>query len=266
MQCVLLLLLCCAGAVNSKAQPIHYNTTSKRDPSKLNIHLVPHTHDDSGWLKTFEQYYWGTRQDVQMAGVQYVLSTVVQALLDNADRKFSYAEMSFFTRWWHLQTPRVQQQVRQLVASGQLDFVNGGFVQHDEAAAHYGAMIDQTTRGHRFLNSTFGFVPKVAWQIDPFGHSATQAALMSAAAGYEALFFGRADYQDMQQRARERQFELLWRPSASWGAAGQVFTHNYPSGNYGPPSGFNFDWGQPDPPIVVSGRKELHCPAKPLRC
>jgi hypothetical protein len=47
----------------------------------------------------------------------------------------------------------------------------------------------------RFLNSTFGFVPKVAWQIDPFGHSATQAALLSAAAGYEALFFGRADYQ-----------------------------------------------------------------------
>jgi alpha-mannosidase len=56
---------------------------------------------------------------------------------------------SFFTRWWHWQTPRVQDQVRQLVASGQLDFVNGGFVQHDEAAAHYAAMIDQTTRGHR---------------------------------------------------------------------------------------------------------------------
>jgi alpha-mannosidase len=43
----------------------------------------------------------------------------------------------------------VQDQVRQLVAAGQLDFVNGGFVQHDEAAAHYAAMIDQTTRGHR---------------------------------------------------------------------------------------------------------------------
>ena len=33
-------------------------------------------------------------------------------------------------------------------APAQLDFVNGGYVQHDEAAAHYVAMIDQTTRGH----------------------------------------------------------------------------------------------------------------------
>jgi hypothetical protein len=37
-----------------------------RDPDKLNVHIVCHTHDDSGWLKTFDQYYYGARQDIQV--------------------------------------------------------------------------------------------------------------------------------------------------------------------------------------------------------
>lgn len=51
---------------------------------------------------------------------------------------------------------------------------------HDEAATHYVDMIDQTTLGHRYIKEQFGKIPRIGWQIDPFGHSAVQAYLLGA--------------------------------------------------------------------------------------
>lgn len=47
---------------------------------------------------------------------------------------------------------------------------------------------------HRFLNKTFGVTPRVGWNLDNFGHSSTAAGLLLGLAGYEAVFFARADY------------------------------------------------------------------------
>jgi alpha-mannosidase len=57
---------------------------------------------------------------------------------------------------------------------------NGGYCMHDEAATHYVDMVDQTTLGHRYIMDQFGKVPRIGWQIDPFGHSAVQAYLLGA--------------------------------------------------------------------------------------
>ena len=64
--------------------------------------------------------------------------------------------------------------MRKLVRAGQLAIVNGGWVQHDEACSHYVGMLDQTTRGQQWLLRELNVAPTVGWQIDPFGHSATQ--------------------------------------------------------------------------------------------
>lgn len=69
----------------------------------------------------------------------------------------------------------------------------GRFGQHTASATQE---TDPACAGpRRFLAKTFGKVTRVGWQIDPFGHSSTQASLLSAHVGFDALFFGRADYQ-----------------------------------------------------------------------
>ena len=72
-------------------------------------------------------------------------------------------------------------QVRQLVQNGQLEFINAGWSMNDEGCTHYNAIIDQMTIGLRFVEKTFGpsARPRVAWHIDPFGHSSVQAALFA---------------------------------------------------------------------------------------
>jgi lysosomal alpha-mannosidase len=71
-----------------------------KDKEHLYIHLIPHTHDDVGWLKTVDMYYSGTNNGVQQAEVHLVLDTTIQELLKDPTKKFTYVEMKFFSMWW----------------------------------------------------------------------------------------------------------------------------------------------------------------------
>jgi len=220
-------------------------------PRVLNVHVVPHTHDDVGWRKTVEQYYYGRNETIDKRGnVRRIISSVVESLASNPARTFVIVEMKFFSMWWSEQPDGVKDTVRNLVSTRQLGFVNGGWSMHDEACTHYVGMIDQTALGHDFLKRELGYAPTVGWQLDPFGHSSTQASLMTAKMGMDALYFGRIDYQDLQLRQLTKQCEGLWQPPST--ADGGVFwglTGSY-QGNYGPPEGFWFDALSSDEPLV----------------
>ncbi|XP_047310058.1 alpha-mannosidase At3g26720-like [Impatiens glandulifera] len=242
-------LLALAGVlVLTESNYIQYNTSQRLVPDKINVHLVPHSHDDVGWLKTVDQYYTGSNNSIRGACVQNVLDSTISALLEDKNRKFIYVEMAFFQRWWRQQSETLKTKVKELVKSGQLEFINGAMCMHDEATTHYIDLIDQTTLGHQFIEKEFGQRPRVGWQIDPFGHSAVQAYLLGAELGFDSLFFARIDYQDRAKRLDEKTLEFMWQGSKSLGKSSEIFTGIFPR-HYDPPDGFTFEINDISQPI-----------------
>lgn len=122
---------------------------------------------------------------------------------------------------------------------------------HDEATTHFMGMIDQTTLGHDFLRKELGVTPTVGWQIDPFGHSATQGGIMTSGMGFDAVYFGRIHYSELENRQKDGECEGLWESTVGgekdtvfWGLSGSF------NGNYGAPQGFCFDVLCDDDPLV----------------
>lgn len=120
---------------------------------------------------------------------------------------------------------------------------------NDEATTYYQDVIDQMTYGHQWLNQTFGEcgIPKIGWQIDPFGHSREFASMLSQMA-FDGLFLGRIDYQDKLLREQTQTLEMVWKSSPSLGLKGDLFTGVLPN-VYWPPSGFCFDANCHDEPV-----------------
>ncbi|KAJ6710880.1 ALPHA-MANNOSIDASE [Salix koriyanagi] len=247
---LLSLTICLQGGLwlSVESKYIAYNTSGRIVPGKINVHLVPHSHDDVGWLKTVDQYYFGGNNSIRGACVQNVIDSVMSSLFEDKNRKFIYVEMAFFQRWWRQQSEAMKIKVKDLVNSGQLEFINGGMCMHDEATPHYIDLIDQTTLGHKYIKDEFGQLPRVGWQIDPFGHSAVQAYLLGAELGFDSLFFARIDYQDRAKRLKEKNLEVVWRGSKSLGSTSQIFTGIFPK-HYDPPDGFTFEINDVSPPI-----------------
>lgn len=142
------------GGAWKQGWPISYDKAQAADPeNKLKVFIMPHSHCDPGWIKTFDKYY--TDQ------VKGILDNMVEKLTANPKWKFIYAEVSFFSMWWEQQDLDVRQKVLALLNNGQFEIVTGGWVMNDEANSHYYAMIEQLILGHEWLSLNLeGYKPK----------------------------------------------------------------------------------------------------------
>ncbi|KAK7498337.1 hypothetical protein BaRGS_00010597 [Batillaria attramentaria] len=228
-----------------KAMPVEetcgYASCNPIKEGMVNVHLVPHSHDDLGWLITADQYYY--RQ------VQYIIDSVVQELAGDPSKRFNFVEVGMFARWFREQDEEKRDLARGLINQGRLEFSQSGWVTNDEAVTHYNADIDHQTYGFEFMRNNVGPCgrARAGWQIDPFGHSREQY-------GFDALFFGRLDYQDKAKRVKTKTMEFVWRGSPNnLRQKADIFTGALYN-DYGPPAGFCFDIFCSDPEIVDDPR------------
>jgi lysosomal alpha-mannosidase len=168
---------------------------------KLVIHLIPHSHNDAGWLNSFEGYY--------RSSTEKTLTNSIDSLLANKNYTFHWADIAFFNRWWNDQNDERKKDVKMLVKDNRLIFINGGWVINDEALPAYKETISQMRTGLDFLKENFGVRPHIGWQIDPFGSTAQTVSVFHKL-GFSAFIENRISNDFKDELQRKDGFNFFW--------------------------------------------------------
>jgi alpha-mannosidase len=137
----------------------------------MNVHVIFNAHIDPIWLWPWQ------------SGLDEVLATCRSA----CDHLDAHPEL-VFTRgeaWVYEQVERLDPElfarIRRHVESGQWEIVGGWWIQPDCNLPSGWAFERQIELGREYFQNRFGRFPRIAYNVDSFGHAATLPTIMRAA-------------------------------------------------------------------------------------
>jgi hypothetical protein len=90
-------------------------TKPERPP--LHVVILPHSHNDPGWLQTFEEYF--------NIYTRSILNSAVSKLPSLPEMTFIWTEISFLALWFESATEQQKETFKSLVQAGRIEITTG---------------------------------------------------------------------------------------------------------------------------------------------
>jgi alpha-mannosidase len=148
--------------------------------------LVCNSHIDPVWLWPWEE------------GLAATLATF-RAAADLCDEFDGFAfchNEALLYKWVEEFEPALFARIRNLVGAGRWHVIGGWYLQPDCNLPSGESFVRQITTGLRYFRQSFGVRPRVAFNVDPFGHSRGLVQILKQA-GYAGYLFCRPDAQHL---------------------------------------------------------------------
>lgn len=162
----------------------------------ITVHLILNAHIDPVWL-----WPWQAGMDETIATCR----SACERLDAHPDAIFTFGE-AWGLRIVERTDPELFARIRDHVKAGRWDLSGGWWIQPDCNLAGGRGLEKQIALGRRYLESRFGTFPRVACNVDSFGHAATLPRIMRAS--------GQDRYVMMRPQEHERALPsrlFLWR-------------------------------------------------------
>ena len=189
------------------------------DRLPLRVIVMPHSHNDPGWLKTVEGYF--------ATATKNIINNMVNKLTEHRNMTFIWTEMSYLSMWWDSALPDMKSKLRTLLDTGRLEVPTGGWVMTDEANVELFSMVEQLVEGHTFLRTVLNTKPTSSWSVDSFGHGGAFPHIL-AKAGIDNMVIMRIHYAWKEHMARTQTGEFLWKQEWEQDGSHAPLCHNFP--------------------------------------